>query len=290
MRLASDYRGLSAQLPLLLPELHRADILRPGPAIAELLFQAYRAADAIADKLGAHDLSARLIDLLRVKAAGSEEPLTIAAAEYVRGELFFVNGDSRRGEQLLDRAARRLEESAQGEAAAAQVGALHMRAAVLAARGGDRQAAEDHLRAAALTAQSIPDGIYRGTAFGMSSVRIHQLSLALDIDNLDAALEIVDNWVPPLQIPAERRSHFFMDRALALQRARRNDEALGSLVLARQVAPQHVRPHPQARGVLARMISEARQPTGELARMWRWVGGDISWADTAGPEVQSASR
>lgn len=290
MRLASDYRGLATRLPTLLPELHRAELRRPEPTIAGLLFQAYRAADAIADKLGQHDLSARLIDLLRASASATEEPLTIAAAEYVRGELFFVNGDFRRGEQLLDRAANHLSQAAHGATfAAAQAGALRMRAAVLAARGGDRLAAEDHIRTAVAIADVVPDGVYRGTAFGISSVRIHHLSLALDVGNLDMALEIADNWLPPMQIPAERRSHFFLDRALALQRARRPDDALDALALARQIAPQHVRPHPQTRAVLARLLVQARRPSDELARMWRWTGGDVNPEGAAGPEAQTES-
>ncbi|MEU8004212.1 helix-turn-helix transcriptional regulator [Catellatospora sp. NPDC049111] len=276
-RLASDYRGLACTLPLLLPELHRANVVMPGPVISALLFQVYRAADAIADKSGQHDLSARLIDLLRASAAGSDEPLTMAAAEYVRGELFFVNRDFLRGEKLLDQAAARIEGVARNSpAAGAQVGSLHMRAAVLAARGGDRAAAEGHLQVAARWADRVRDGVYRGTAFGISSVRIHQVSLALDVDDLVTALELSGNWVPPSEVPAERRSHFFLDRAVACQRAGRHDEAVAALTQARRIAPQHMRPHPQVKAVLAGLVAEARRPSDRLTNLCRWAGRNLS--------------
>ncbi len=273
LRLASDYHCLASRLALLMPELHRARLAMPGPGISMLLFQAYRAADAVADKSSQYDLSARFIDLLCASAAASEDPLTIAAAEYVRAELFFVNGDFMRGVQLLDRAAERLRHLAKNSpAGAAQAGALHMRAAVLAGRGGDRAAAEGHLDIAARWARCAPDGVYNGTAFGTSSVRIHQVSLALEVDELGAALELSANWAPSVQVPAERRSHFYLDRAIACQRAGRQDEAVCALSLARQIAPQHMRLHPQMKQVLARLVADARRPAGQLTNLCRWAG------------------
>ncbi|MBB5156096.1 transcriptional regulator with XRE-family HTH domain [Saccharopolyspora phatthalungensis] len=94
-RLNSDYTKLLRKLPDLVPELTRALFLHDGlerTNAARLLIQAYRAADAIADKFGFYDLSGRIIGVMRWAAELSEDPLAVAATRYVRAETFFANG------------------------------------------------------------------------------------------------------------------------------------------------------------------------------------------------------
>ncbi len=55
-------------------------------------------------------------------------------------------------------------------AANATYGTLHMRAAVLAAREADADAAGAPIAEATTAASIIPEGIYRGTAFGPASI------------------------------------------------------------------------------------------------------------------------
>lgn len=93
-RLNSNYRGLACELPSLLAELHRAR-LSDGyerVEVSHLLVQAYRAADAIADKYGYFDLSARIIAMMCATAADADDDLLTAATAYVRTEAFFNNG------------------------------------------------------------------------------------------------------------------------------------------------------------------------------------------------------
>jgi hypothetical protein len=54
-----------------------------------LLALAYRAADAIADKHGRHDMSGRATELIRWAAARSADPLLDMMSTYIRAELFF---------------------------------------------------------------------------------------------------------------------------------------------------------------------------------------------------------
>src|SRR5699024_9370686 len=64
-RLNAKYARIADTLPQLIPELTRAAFAGSESACSEafaLLAQTYRAADAIADKLGFSDLSARIID------------------------------------------------------------------------------------------------------------------------------------------------------------------------------------------------------------------------------------
>ncbi|MGH3713789.1 MAG: helix-turn-helix domain-containing protein [Micromonosporaceae bacterium] len=254
-RLHSNYVALVFELPTLLAELMRALHQRRDSqrrVVARLLMQAYRAADAIADKFGYYDLSARIIDRLQWAANETHDSLLVATAAYVRTETFFANGDLETGRRMLERAASALVPDASIRASATY-GSLHMRAAVSAARAGDPVRARDHLREAARFARHTHEGVYLGTAFGPASVRIHQLSLAVELGDVGAALHTAAGWAPPKNTPAERRSHFYVDLARACLAAGRLDATLDSLMAAKSTAPEHIQGHPQVRYMVRRL-------------------------------------
>jgi hypothetical protein len=168
-----------------------------------LLIQAYRGADAIADKYHVPDLSARLIDRMRHYATDAD-PIDAASVAYVRGKVFMTSHDYTSGQHALEHAITR-------QRPRACRGALHMRCAVLAARVSDPGDARHHLDAADHYAKDVPDGVYRGTAFGPSSVRIHRLSGTLDAGDSVAAITAGTPWQPDPTVPVERRSHFHID-------------------------------------------------------------------------------
>lgn len=254
-RLNSAYSAIAECLPVLAPELTRGLFLHEGAmrsAFARLLVQAYRAADAVADKFGFHDLSARIIHVMGWAATESDDPLAMAAASYVRAQTFFVTGQLETGRRVLERAADQLT-AGSSMATSAAYGALHMRAAVTAARTGLADHARDHVSEAYGVARTVPDGVYTGTAFGPSSVRIHEVTMALDLQDISNAMATAAGWVPPTTIPAERRSHFYVDLARAQVMAERPESALEALHTARSIAPEHIHSHPQAQQVLAQL-------------------------------------
>ncbi|MEV6324014.1 hypothetical protein AB0M45_22895 [Nocardia sp. NPDC051787] len=166
-RLNSNYLRLACELPGLLGELHRARLVRPEVEVDRLLVQAYRAADAIADKYGYYDLSARIITMMQDTAA-------------------------RTGDELLGAA----------------------------------------------------------TTYRPASVRIHQVSLGVEMGDAGAALAAACDWAPSGQVPAERRSHFYIDVARAHMLARQRDNVLGALYEAQSIAPQHTGSHPLVKELL----------------------------------------
>jgi transcriptional regulator with XRE-family HTH domain len=286
-RLNSNYAELAQGLIGVLPELHSAVEAESSAELAILLAQAYRCADAIADKLALFDLSARIIDLMRDAAERSSDEHTVAATAYVRAETFFATGDWVMGRRMLERAATRVDAGASASSAAAY-GSLNMRAAVLAAREGRADLAEQHISEAEDVARRVPDAVYDGTAFGPASVRIHRLALAMDLNDVAAALKTGAEWTPPLEIPAERRSHFFVDLARAHAATGHADDAVQLLGTARQVAPEHVRHHPDVKAMLSRLLAETTRPTSALLGLAHWtqvtagVGG-------AGPATRTAN-
>ncbi|WNV90249.1 helix-turn-helix transcriptional regulator [Umezawaea sp. Da 62-37] len=271
-RLQSRYGHLARRLPDLIAELARAGQL--GDATdrrhaAALLTLALRAADGIAFKFGYLDLSARLIDLMRSAAQLAEDPLLVAAVAYVRTETFFATGD-------LDTAARALELAADhlpalGTASSsAAFGALHMRAAVVAGRAGKPDRAADHLREARRAATVVPEGIYQGTAFGPASLRIHELAVAVELRD-PLGIERAAAWQPPAELPAERRSHYFIDLARAQLTLGRHEDAYLCLQTARQAAPEHARTHPQVRQSLSTLLRTHTAPSSGLLDLAAWA-------------------
>jgi transcriptional regulator with XRE-family HTH domain len=240
-RLASQYVQIITHVPGLLTELFRALHNAPPagqPEMARLLVSACRSADAVAYKFGAHDLSARLIELMRWVAPRAEDQLLDAAVAYVRTETFFAAYAHGAGLRALETAVDSAPAPGHVPAVAAR-GALHMRAAVIAGRAGDADAADTHLAEARRYGDQVPEGIYAGTAFGPSSVRIHEVSVAVSLgsDHVHRALDVAREWAPPVDLPAERRSGFYIELGRAQLWAGLPDDAFESFKVARKIAP-----------------------------------------------------
>ncbi|MEU6645303.1 hypothetical protein ABZ863_22465 [Saccharomonospora sp. NPDC046836] len=129
-----------------------------------------------------------------------------------------------------------------------------MRAAVMAGRAGQAIDAWDHIGEAQQVARRVNEGVHLGTAFGTASVRIHRLSLAAELGDIGSALRSAAGWQPPTSLPAERRSHFYIDLARAYHHADQPDRTLEALHTARLIAPEHVRAHPKVRSIVEQMV------------------------------------
>jgi DNA-binding XRE family transcriptional regulator/tetratricopeptide (TPR) repeat protein len=287
-RLNSDYERLTGVLPGLLPELTRAmldDHGREREQVAGFLVQGWRAADAVASKLGLFDLSARLIHVMGWAAGwAGDDGLSLAATSYVRAETFLTNGELQAGHLMLERAAAKLSPGA-SEHAMAQYGALHMRAALTAGRAGMQAEADGHLDEAWSMAHLVPEGIWEGTAFGPASVRIHEVSTAVDLDRPQVALTTAQDWVPPTTLPAERRSHFYVDLARAQLAVGRYEEVIGSLEAALEIAPQNVRVHPHVRQTLAALASTSPANAAAVGRFAETAAMPVRRTPTALQQV-----
>lgn len=154
----------------------------------------------------------------------------------------------------------------------AAVGALHMRAAVVAGRMRDEATARIHLADAKELAGSVREGIYLGTAFGPSSFRVHEVAVAVELNDGPAALTAAREWKPPPELPAERRSHYYIDVARAQLWQNLGADAFESLRVARRIAPQHVREHPQVRETLRSLVRSQRSDREALLGFAEWAG------------------
>jgi transcriptional regulator with XRE-family HTH domain len=275
-RVQSQYARLAEEMPPLLAELFRAVDQARGAdraQVARLLALAIRSADAVAYKYGYRDLSARLVELMRWAASIAADPALEAAAAYVRMEIYFSAGQLAPGLRSLRAAVDRMP-APTTEPLAAAAAALHMRAAVAAGRMRRPDEAREHLRDAEALSRRVREGLYDGTAVGPDSLEIHRLSVAVEVgeqEDLRAAVEAAARWAPPRDLPAERRSHYYIDLGRAQMTLGQPQHAKESLLVARQIAPQHVREHGQVRAELATMVRLSRGRDEQLLQFARWA-------------------
>lgn len=279
-RLSAQYARIGRTVPGLLAELCRAlQDVAPHDRflVARLVVDACRAADAVAFKHGAKDLSARLIDMMRWAAPQTHDPLVDATVAYVRTEVHFGAGTHTVGLRALEQALDRAPRNDEPEALAAR-GALHMRAAVVAGRAGNGDAAALHLDAARALGDRVREDAYGGTAFGPDSVRIHEVSVAVSLGDgyLDRALRLAREWKPPRNLPAERRSGFYIELGRVQLWAGRPDAAFESLKVARRIAPQHVREHRWVREDAATLRRLKRADAESLTSFAEWCHAGAS--------------
>lgn len=277
LRLDASYAQLSVQLPPLLAELSRAVHETAGDDRRRaywLLAAAWRCADALAFKLGHMDLSALTVERIRWAAERSDDDLMIGTGAYVRGQTYLVSRSWDAGLRALTAAGKPLERRASTDPRAAAVyGALHMRAAVVAARGQMADAAWSHMQLAAAAADVVGKDVeWYYTSFGPSNTKIHETAVAIELGDAREALRRAGDWQPAAGVPAERASHWLIDLARAQVLDGRYREATGSLMRARSRAPQHTRTNMLTRQSVRTILRRGGRPTAEATGLATWLG------------------
>ncbi|MGW3635912.1 hypothetical protein ACWD7F_38395, partial [Streptomyces sp. NPDC005122] len=79
-------------------------------------------------------------------------------------------------------------------------------------------------------------------------------------------------WKPPADLPAERRSGFYIELARAQLWAGLFDDSFESLKVARHIAPQHTREHRWAREDTATLRRLKRADAETLTSFAEWIG------------------
>jgi len=134
------------------------------------------------------------------------------------------------------------------------------------------ESADSHLAEAREMAQRVPEGVYYGTAFGTSSVRIHEIAAAAELGAVPVVLKLAQAWQPPRTLPAERRSHYYIELARAQLWAGQRSGALSSLQTAQKVAPQHARCNAAVRETVTILMRIQRHPPEPLMSFAAWAG------------------
>ena len=167
------------------------------------------------------------------------------------------------------------DEQRRGDPAALHVaGTLHLRAAITAARTGNRAETSHRLslaREAADRLARLPGPVtdLHQTTFSPANVAIHEISAAVEASDDATALTLhadPDRTRLIRAAPPCRRAHHHLDLAQAYLWHGRREEALTHLEHADTISPQLIRTHPVAKATLRRLITAERASTGQRLR------------------------
>lgn len=264
LRAHANYAELGPMLPALIMELvvhaHQARGT-DREVIFRLLADAYTAVDSMAYKLGYMDLFALAVERMSWAANQSDDPLLRPVAAIRRSSAFLATGAWDGGLRLLYRAGREVEDNLSDQDAALSVlGTINLRAAIMAARGGRATPAWDGLS----RARDISERVGRttqdyGLQFGLANVAIHEVAVAVELEDADEAIRRAQTLVLPADIAKERASHHYIDLSRAWLWERDYPKALACVVKAEQLAPQRTRYHPMARETITRLLDVQRR-------------------------------
>ncbi|MFJ9036026.1 helix-turn-helix domain-containing protein [Streptomyces sp. NPDC102406] len=260
-------------LPRLITELTSTAYVNPTTEGWRALASAYRTAHDVAVKLGFVDLSTIALDRMDWAAQRASDPLLAAVRQYMRGLVYFREGEHTIGLRLVAAGHRVLGQADRDREALAVAGQLHLGATVIAARAHDKTTVETHLSEARDIARRTGDASeVHWLSFGPANVAAHQVSALGELREWGQAVEKARKVKLPKSWAASRRAHFFIDRARSEMETGRSEAALKSLVKAREIAPQQTRYHPAARETIQGLVHHQRRTPETLSHMAAWVG------------------
>ena len=210
------------------------------------------------------------------EAQASGDPIALAASSRIMTHVFMSAGHNSRAVTLAAQAAQALRSDQRWSTpdGLSVLGALVLRAAVAAARGGDREAAAVLLDEAEIAAARFGrDANDRWTGFGPTNVQLHRVNVALVLGDAGTAIDLahrVDSGKIQL---LERKACLFTDVAQAYLQWGKHAQALTALENADRIAPEEVRTRSTGRRICADLLVTARGPVRDRA---------ISFATRAG--------
>ncbi len=263
-------------LPDVLRHLHRAQHeVQAGAraAVYELLAAAYSYALVALYRLGHLDLAHLADERARTAAMYGDDPLRAAVAEWNHSLILLLDECYSAGLRSIGRAGTLLDAAPPSAASAAVRGALHLRAAILAARATDTGLAEAHLiEAQALTAPDQDQANYYGTKFSAPNVAIHRVAVPVELLDGTTAVHRAASMHLPAGTAPSRAGHYWIDLARGWLLHGDRSNALEALETARQIAPQLTRYHPQVHDAVQSLAARDRLATSTLSRFAAWCG------------------
>jgi hypothetical protein len=226
----------------------------------------------ILTKLGETDLAWMAADRGLTTAQGSESPVVVGSLFRSVTHSLLSNGRYAEAVRLAQDAANYLQPGlAKASAEYLSIyGTLFLAGAMAAARNQDRGTTRTSLTEAEQSARRLGlDGNHFWTAFGPTNVAIHRVSTAMELGDVQVAVDLGPR-VDASALPTERRVRHAIEIARAYSAWNRRDEALSVLLDAEQQAPEQVRHHFLSRQlVLAWIRQERGKPPQQLADLAR---------------------
>jgi hypothetical protein len=210
------------------------------------------------NQLGYPDLAWIAAEVAAGAATLLDDPVTKAGVAWDRCGALLHQASLHETVAVADAALQDLEpytmgRNAQDEALSLR-GALHLRCAIAHARGGQKADAWARIDTALEDADRLGEGWYdvaAQTVFGRGTVAVHAAEAGVEVDQPDKGLRRVPD-VNVDDVPSrERRTHFAIDEARALQRMGKSASAVVKLRSAAAEAPYYVHADPMARALVS---------------------------------------
>ncbi|MFE6775468.1 helix-turn-helix domain-containing protein [Streptomyces sp. NPDC057702] len=270
---AAELRQVATDLPGLLAELAGTAHSTPSESAWQTLGATYRTAYDVASKLGFTDLATVALDRLDGAAQRASDASLAGVRQYFRALAYARAGDYARGRRIVALGFEAAAGASDGRVGDVVSGQLNLAAAVLAAREGDAGATEHHLaEAERLAGRTGPAERVHWLSFGPTNVRVHRVSVLVDLARYPDAVRAGRDVVFPEGWPATRRARHHTDVAYALLRAGHPDAAFASLVEARKAAPQQTRYYPRVRETYGGIESAGRRAPDSFHGFGDWLG------------------
>ncbi|GGP58609.1 helix-turn-helix domain-containing protein [Saccharothrix coeruleofusca] len=270
----SRYSDVLEVLPDLLRHLNAHSVVAPSGQrghVHLLLAKAYYSAMFAAYKFGNLSLSAWAAERMSTSARLSGDPIWSAMGLYTRSQVLMFSGSYHAGALLLDKADAELRE--QKDPRRVEVlGAVHLTGSIISARLGSRVESESHLREARELARHVTTvGDQFDTAFSAANVEIHAVAAAVEWGEPGAAVKRAAELDLAGELYPARIGHHHIDLARAHLMRGDHESVMRELQVARRIAPQQTRYHPQVHELI-RALARVRRRSEPVARLAAWAG------------------
>jgi transcriptional regulator with XRE-family HTH domain len=267
----SRFGYVTAKAPGLLQDTVTAARAADGDAAIrahELLALSYQAAASVLTKLGEADLAWVAAERGLIAAQRTDSQIVLGSLFRSVAHTLLSTGRFQPAAQLVDRATGVLgSELGTADGAMLSVyGSLFLTGAMAASRAEDRATTRAFLHEAEESAVRLgADANHMWTAFGPTNVAIHQVNTAMELGDVQIALDI-GPALDTSALPTERRVRHALEVARAYSARNRRDEGLAIVLDAERLAPEQVRHHYISRQlVLTWMRQQRSKPSLELA-------------------------
>lgn len=267
----SRFGYVTAQAPSLLRDAVASTRTADGETAirsSELLALSYQVTASVLTKLGEADLAWIAAERGLAAAQNTESMAVLGSLFRSVAHTLLATGRYRPAVDLVDRAAGVLGgELVHADGPMLSVyGSLFLTGAMAASRAEDRATTRAFMQEAQEAAERLgEDANHLWTAFGPTNVAIHQVNTAMELGDVQVALDLGPT-VDTTGLPTERRVRHALELARAYNARNRRDDGLAVLLNAEQIAPEQVRHHFISRQlVLTWMRQLRRKPDLELA-------------------------
>ncbi|MFC6011126.1 helix-turn-helix domain-containing protein [Nocardia lasii] len=198
----------------------------------------------------------------------ADDPVTLAAASWVLGNVWRSTGREDDAYQLAADAVALLDSHLDGnQAAQALWGACQLHGAITAARIGREGDALRGIDQAMGMARALPAGsAHPWTLFGVANTEISAVSVQVDLRKSGGALDAASIIDPDAVPSVDRRARLWLELARAYAQQQDWLGTLGALRTGTSVSEESMRCHPLARSLVGELVSHGGRITERESR------------------------